>query len=48
VKKSSCGEQSVSSDEEEILSVTAVACSMEYGQSQALSNHVFHLLASLA
>jgi hypothetical protein len=30
------------------MSVTTVACSMAYGQSQVLSNHIFHLLTSLA
>jgi hypothetical protein len=45
---SSCFEQSVSSDEEENASVTAIAGSIAYGQSQVVNNHVFHLLASLA
>jgi hypothetical protein len=40
MKISSCGEQSVISDEEE--NVTTVACSMAYGQSPVLSYHVFH------
>jgi hypothetical protein len=39
---SSCGEQSVSSDDGENVSDTA------YGQSMVLSDYVFHLLASLA
>jgi hypothetical protein len=47
VKTSSCGEQSISSDEEQNVS-DDVACSMAYGQSQVLCNHIFHLLASLA
>jgi hypothetical protein len=47
VKILSHKEQSVSNNEEE--NVTTVACSMmAYGQSQVLSNHVFHILAILA
>jgi hypothetical protein len=30
------------------MSVTAVACSMAYGQSQVLSDRIFHLMTSLA
>jgi hypothetical protein len=40
------GEQSVSSDEAE--NVTALAWNLTYGQIQVLSDHIFHLLASLA
>jgi hypothetical protein len=29
------------------MSVSRVACSMAYGQSEALSDHVFYLLANL-
>jgi hypothetical protein len=47
VKISSCGEHSVSSDEEK-MSVTTVAFSMPYRQSQVTSDHVFHLLASVS
>jgi hypothetical protein len=47
VKISSGGEQSVNSDEAENVSDSS---SMQpvYGQIQVLSNHVFHLLTSLA
>ncbi|PNF30123.1 hypothetical protein B7P43_G03125 [Cryptotermes secundus] len=47
VKILSGGEQSVSSDEQK-MSATAVACKLTYGQIHVLSNHFFHLLASLA
>jgi hypothetical protein len=47
VKISSGSEQSVSSDEAE-FSATAVACNLTYEQIQVLSDHIFHLLASLA
>jgi hypothetical protein len=45
VKISLCGEQSVSCDIAENVSDNS---SMAYGQSQVLSDCVFHLLASLA
>jgi hypothetical protein len=44
MKISLCGEQSVSSDEENISD----SSSMAYGQIQVLSNHILLLLASLA
>jgi hypothetical protein len=39
-----CGEQMMKKK----ISVTTVACSMAYGQSQVLNGDVFHLMASLA
>jgi hypothetical protein len=48
VKISSCGEERVSALVKNQMSVKTVACSMAYGQSEALSYHVCHLLASLA
>jgi hypothetical protein len=39
---------SVSEINMKILTVTTVACNLMYGQIQVLSDHIFHLLASLA
>jgi hypothetical protein len=48
VKISSCGEQSLSSDVEENVSDNSRMQHGIWGQSQALSDHVFHLLENLA
>jgi hypothetical protein len=47
MKISSCGERRVGCDEEENVNDSRT-CSMSYRQSQVLSDHVFHLVASLA
>jgi hypothetical protein len=47
VKISLGSEQSVNSDEAQ-MAVTKVACNLMYRQIQVLSDHIFHLVASLA
>jgi hypothetical protein len=42
------GGENVSALMKQKMSATTVACNLMYGQTQVLSNHIFHLLASLA